>query len=321
MPILVGDTSGIAQGISTAGSALAQALERRAEYRLKSQQQKQQQDFVKSLLPKDQVTSVGDDSGAQLKNLDALENEILSMPITPENKEILKTLRSRRAALGQELSAGETESAKLAARRRSEKIDTLSEKAEASESTLQAVSQLESMIENRETGPNLKNTILNMTEGQTGIMGAINGFLTSVESQGFKSAQLQFFPQLKQLFGARITDRDLKTFMESMARFGTDPKAQKLALQTLKQYAQFDNKVGEYALSLMDENGMPVKGFERKLSKFRKEANEESKANFQSFSEELGFGGVQMLSPQGFLITVPKKEVKSAQAAGAKLKR
>tara|TARA_R110000868_G_scaffold300582_1_gene560992 strand:+ start:356 stop:1579 length:1224 start_codon:yes stop_codon:yes gene_type:complete len=37
MPILVGDTSGIAQGISTAGGALAQALQRRAESRLVGQ--------------------------------------------------------------------------------------------------------------------------------------------------------------------------------------------------------------------------------------------------------------------------------------------
>tara|TARA_R110002126_G_scaffold34635_1_gene107026 strand:- start:33418 stop:34737 length:1320 start_codon:yes stop_codon:yes gene_type:complete len=44
MPILVGDTSGIAQGISTAGGALAGALEKRAERRLLGQQKQQEQE-------------------------------------------------------------------------------------------------------------------------------------------------------------------------------------------------------------------------------------------------------------------------------------
>jgi hypothetical protein len=44
MPILVGDTSGIAQGISTAGGALAQALEKRAERRLLGQKKQQEQE-------------------------------------------------------------------------------------------------------------------------------------------------------------------------------------------------------------------------------------------------------------------------------------
>ena len=44
MAILVGDTSGIAEGISTAGSALAQALERRAQSRLMGQQQQQEKE-------------------------------------------------------------------------------------------------------------------------------------------------------------------------------------------------------------------------------------------------------------------------------------
>ena len=154
-------------------------------------------------------------------------------------------------------------------------------------------------------------------------MGAVNSYLTTVESQGFKTAQLQFFPQLKKLFGSRITDRDLKTFMQSLARFGTDPKAQRLALQTLKQSAEFDVRLGDHVLTLIDDDGKPVKGFEKKLSLVRKELNKEMSDSFQSFAKELGVisGDVLMTDPQGRTISVPKDQVKAAQAAGAKLSR
>ena len=50
MAIVVGDTSGLAQGISTAGGALAQALEKRAEQRLLGQQKQQKQQEFNTLL-------------------------------------------------------------------------------------------------------------------------------------------------------------------------------------------------------------------------------------------------------------------------------
>ena len=319
----------IGAGLQQLASSLGQRFQKQAAHK----QQQRQQELLSQVLSGGQTDVVGDDDSdlntgsqeAQMDKLEQMENLILaSGPLTPESKALLQTIRSRRGVIGQSLSAGELESEKLAAKRRSEKIDTLGGKAEAADSTLQAVSQLESLIDSGETGPTARNALINATEGHEGVLGAVNSYLTTVESQGFKSAQLQFFPQLKQLFGSRITDRDLKTFMQSLARFGTDPNAQRLALQTLKQHAEYDSKLGEHVLSLMDENGKPVKGFERKLAKLRKELNSEMTESFRAATEELGISGadaVEMIDPQGFPVLIPKDQIKAAEAAGAKLKR
>ncbi len=57
MPILVGDTSGLAQGISSAGESLAKGLEKRAERRLLGQQQQQQRGALSGALEKADLTT------------------------------------------------------------------------------------------------------------------------------------------------------------------------------------------------------------------------------------------------------------------------
>lgn len=314
----------IAAGLQQALGAIGQGLQQRSA--LQAQERRSQ--ALQNLLMGSKTTRVGDEgdfnvSGPEsdLSRLEDMENAILaSGPLTPETKAVLQSVRSRRNVIAQQLNAGENESARLAAKRRSENIDALSGKAEAADSTLQAVSQLEGLVEGGGTGPSVKNALINATDGHEGLLGAINGFMTTVESQGFKSAQLAFFPQLKKLFGGRVTDRDLKTFMDSLARFGTDPKAQKLALQTLKQHAEFDVRLGEHVLTLIDDEGRPVRGFEKKLAATRKELNKEMSDNFQAFSEELGItpsgeSVVKFRDPQGRLFSIPRKDKKSISAA------
>jgi len=260
---------------------------REEQARSQQQQQQRQQLLGQDVPPPQDMQNLSKEE--QLAQLDAMEQRLLNSGIDPKvTAEDLKSIRSKRNVIAQELAGGEKEAGKQAALRRSKKIESWSEKADAAEATITAVDGLESIVKSGGTGPSARNSLLNATSGKSGILGSVHDFMMSAEKQGFDSAQRAFFPQLKAFFGARITDVDLKTFMSTLAQFGTDPKAQELALATLRQQADFDLNMGRATLDLIDEDGRPVKGFEKKLGAKRSQLEKESRLFFQKKAEELG---------------------------------
>lgn len=298
------DTSSIVnpllQGINVAAASIANRIEQRRQEELQAQQRAQQAEQLAELLgarPKAEPQgAVG--LGSDLQILDDQGDRILlgiqTGAIDPDiGKLVLQQNRSQRNVLAEQLGAGEKEETKLAAKRRDEAISKIIQRADGAEEALISIAELEGLIRGGETGPSIRNAIINATKDKGGLQGAVNGFLTTVESQGFDTAKRKFLPQLKVLFGGRLNQTEVELFMDSLVRFGTDPEAQLFALDIIRNEQNMaiaqkellfgsSDAEGNFIPGLIDERGVPVPGFDKKLADGKKALFKQAKERVKS---------------------------------------
>ena len=317
MPILVGDLSGIGQGIQTAGGALAGALERRAESRLQQQQasaldqalaeadltsQEGQQDFLRQAVS--QNVPIQDALGV-------LDRAIKSQSNRPMSTEEIAGLKRTMVGLGvpdkqaedfvnlygQATTGGRTELIKMGVdliqrhsspsdlsdvepkeegfafpevemfkgltpkekvsrekelfNANSKDFSEISKKTKSLKSESLKLDQLKRLNDTGKLPEGLENLNINWKTGDI----RVPRFANSATQQYVKTVK-DFLTNIKDSFGARITDFDIKSFMQRLPTLANSTEGRRVIIDQMKAISDIDKLYYDSFKEVYDEYGL-----------------------------------------------------------------
>lgn len=141
-----------------------------------------------------------------------------------------------------------------------EKVDKATEKyyteilenAEVAASGNERLNEMERIIEEGK----LSNPLTASTVGALEkTLGVDLSWMLKEGSQRFKKVQAEFLKDLKKIFGARITDTDIREFMKSIPNLGQSDKAKMAVIRRLKDLNEARSLKSDIMKKIIEENG------------------------------------------------------------------
>jgi hypothetical protein len=251
----------------------------------------------------------------QMQRIDAVRNNPAYQDASPSKKYQLLT----NAGVSKENAKAETdifteeEKNKSAVGKReidihklSTKVDEdIAEKAKSADRQLEAISTIRKTIRSGNVKPK---SIANALRGFGVVGDKIADAYLNEDQAAFAASIPSLIEGMKDLFGVRLSDADLRIVQDKLPALGKDPKANEAILEVIEKYANLGKKRGEIARQVKKES----QGL-RKLD-FADEV--ENRLERWKLNEE---GFVEMISPSGKVVKIPKDQVENALNAGGKL--
>lgn len=188
----------------------------------------------------------------------------------------------------------------------SNKVDEdISEKGKSADRQLEAVSTIRKSLQSGNVKPK---SIANALRGFGVVGDKIADAFLNKDQAAFSASIPSLIEGMKDLFGVRLSDADLKIVQDKLPGLGKDPSANESILQVIEKYANLAKKRSEIAREVKKEH----QGLRR--IDFGDEV--ESRLEKWKLDQE---GLVPMVSPYGKIVKVPKERVQEALNAGGKL--
>lgn len=147
-------------------------------------------------------------------------------------------------------------------------------------------------------------------------------WLMNNETIAYKSAVLEEMDNLKKLFGSRPTVLDVQMYLESLPNIKMNPEARKKIIQRKRQLANVA-LIDEQAFNAeMQENPNPI-GFNQRYRELSEEMVDKALSELKDswIKEDSDEEGMALVEKNGQQFTVPKDQIKKAEASGARLVR
>jgi len=176
--------------------------------------------------------------------------QLIASGLNPQNlslaEKILSSEEKRKMEERKLSSKDRTEAYKLTAPFRAE----ITKQAENADHLVKTMKEQKKLIESGKMDPALYVSIVDRFLPYSS--------LKSPETQAYQALEKEYLKDLKSIFGGRITDREMSTFLQSIPRAENSPEAQKMIMARLDAYykaKQLKYKVMRQIVK--DNNGIP----------------------------------------------------------------
>lgn len=222
----------------TGKDALLNAIQ---DYQTRQNPQQQNPTQTNSLTPTSQVPQKGNDL-----------QDILTRPrLSPEHRLKVASLQQQRQLHNQKLSAKEQE---VISKETKPYYDEVSKKAKSAKENKIRLDKLEKLIDNNE----ISSPLFSRTVELTSDIPAMGTFLRYLETPGdeeFKKLSNDFVKNAKDYFGSRLTDADLKVFMQTVPALTQTREGKKRVINNLNAFGEIDLLKKKAADQIIKENG------------------------------------------------------------------
>jgi len=187
--------------------------------------------------------------------------------------------------------------------------DSLSQQSRSAQELAPVLDQMESLIK---TG-NLTNPVISKLADKFGLIGLLNP-----SSQQFQALSVGFLQNAKSIFGSRVTNYDLQTYLDKIPRLAQTDAGKKALIdnfRTLGDASKIKNTIKNKIIK--ENNGVPPLDLEDRVNEVSdKELNNLWQKFNKSFYKKSPSGKILMKHPSGAIGEVDENNVQTALSKG-----
>jgi hypothetical protein len=185
------------------------------------------------------------------KKAPTLQDVLLRPRLSPEHKLKVAALQQQRQMHQEKLSAKQQESVDKETK---PVYDEIAKKAKAAKENSIRLDKLEKLVDEEQISSPIFSRIVELTSNRP-VIGSLFRFFENPADEEFKKLSADFVKNAKEYFGSRLTDADLKVFMQTVPSLTQTKEGKKRVIKNLKSFGEIDLLKKKAADQIISQNG------------------------------------------------------------------